>query len=301
MSVLTSLGHENRHVGEAILRDLRAATMSGDDTIKTASSFEPNVTSADILDILYLNALILDSTANRGNDDGNPATKAEKIPYDICMYCLNVLTNTVETMAEHAKESIWKKTLMKQNCGFRHTEFFKKEKENETFETSTTPFLQWLTSWIARLIKEAFRSSFLDRAVSKGHSVDQNNHASSDEDLLSRKEEECLVMAGHGCILLAWLMKTNCSQETNNNSSNGGDNDFYSLLIRRFVIQELNQLVAITKHSDSNDDCAIDVMVRTLKAFINYYLYSVGEASIVVVAPIAQLISDLEAVKEGVD
>ena len=109
----------------------------------------------------------------------------------------------------------------------------------------------------------------------KGSFGSDDKEHSSDGDELQAGEEGNLVTAGNGFVLLAYLM---LEDETSSSSSSS---------IRDKVVKEL-------PIDESGSSGGIQYMIKTLKAFCNFYHYSVGDLSVAVIAPIVKLIAGLE-------
>jgi hypothetical protein len=322
LSVLTSVGHENCPVGEDILASM---AVTSTDPSKIPILFP---TGYDlILDLLYYNACEFSMrSCNYTVSKDDVCIKNEKIPsYDTCIFCLNILTNTIETMGEIAKTRILNYSLQEDRHARMtgrsrrnlHNQCAVEERMDSTNSENYDSFLRWLTNWIGNLIRVAFQSSTsadcnhikgttnVDGRRRTCNDADEREKKKKEDDVLSQKEVECLVLAGNGCILLTWLMKKpgmdqTHSQEQNNNHSYNVCSTSWNRDVCCIVIPELTQVVllGIQDHNEINEN-AIDVVVKTLKAFLNYYVFSVGETSIVVVDPILKLVSDLEAMKEA--
>jgi len=321
LSVLTSLGHENCQVGKDILASM---TVTSTDPPKLPMLYP---TGYDlILDLLYYNACEFSMRSCHytvSKDD--VSIKKEKIPsYDTCIFCLNILTNTIETMGEIAKTRILNYSLQEDRharmTGLSqhnlHNQCAVEEKMDSTSSENNDSFLRWLANWIGNLIRVAFQSStsadsyhIKDNTSMEGRRRTCNDaderEKKKEDDILSHKEVECLVLAGNGCILLTWLLKQPAmdqshSQKHDNNHSYNVCGTSCNRDVCCIVIPELTQVVP-QRIQDQNEksENAIDVVVKTLKAFLNYYVFSVGESSIVVVDPILKLLYDLEAMKES--
>eukprot|EP00986_Skeletonema_menzelii_P003518 scaffold1089_cov131-Skeletonema_menzelii.AAC.11 len=129
--------------------------------------------------------------------------------------------------------------------------------------------IPWLTRWIVSSTS-GFRKSIMKGSF--GSQGETEESASGDE--LKAGEEGNLVTAGNGFVLLAYLML-----EDEPSSS--------SVSIRDVVIKEL-------PIDESGASGGIQYMIKTLKAFCNFYHYSVGDLSVAVIAPIVKLIAGLQ-------
>lgn len=125
-------------------------------------------------------------------------------------------------------------------------------------------FVQWLVRWAVEQtesFKEALAETTFGSSPSK-HSARR----------LEASEDEKLVLAGNAFVLLTCLLVA-----TNGASGN---------LLRDIVLAHV---------PGSGDRERIGFIMNALKAFCNFYHYSVGDLSVAVVAPVKQLIGKLEA------
>ena len=127
-------------------------------------------------------------------------------------------------------------------------------------------FLPWLTRWIV-YETSTFRKSVLHGSFGKTNATLNQNEA--DEAYLDKDAEEHLVTAGNGFILLACVIIQ-------------GDD-----MIRQSILLQMKNAGGYT------------LIINTLKAFCNFYYYSVGDLSVAVVAPVKKLISELERIAES--
>ena len=169
----------------------------------------------------------------------------QKMMYDHTIFCLNILTNTVEMKPDQAKRVI-EAIVVEVDCGTQQRG------------------ISWLARWIVSMTS-GFRES-----VMKG-SFGSNASATVDNEL-KHGEDDNLVTSGNGFVLLAYLMI--------------GD-DFASREIRDIILKEM----PIDQVGVSG---GIQFIVKVLKAFCNYYHYTVGDISVAVIAPVVKLISGLE-------
>ena len=166
--------------------------------------------------------------------------------YDHTIFCLNILTNTVEMESDQAKRVL--DAIVVAVDGGAH-------------QRSGLP---WLAGWIVSRTS-GFRESIMKGSFGSGPSSAVDNE-------LKTGEDDNLVTSGNGFVLLAYLMI--------------GD-DFTSHKIRDVVLKELP-----VDHNGVSG--GIQFIVKVLKAFCNYYHYTVGDISVAVIAPVVKLISGLE-------
>jgi hypothetical protein len=96
---------------------------------------------------------------------------------------------------------------------------------------------------------------------------------------LQGNEDEKLVMAGNGFVLLAWML-------VGEDSSLSQPPSKLSTMIRETIEAELPGSDPATKRM---------YLRNTLKAFCNFYHASVGDMSVVIVDPVKKLIRKLES------
>ncbi|KAK1748773.1 hypothetical protein QTG54_000712 [Skeletonema marinoi] len=130
--------------------------------------------------------------------------------------------------------------------------------------------IPWLARWVVSTTS-GFRKSIMKGSF--GSQGETEESAGSDE--LKAGEEGNLVTAGNGFVLLAYLMLEDESSSSSTSS------------IRDAVIKELPV-------DESGASGGIQYMIKTLKAFCNFYHYSVGDLSVAVIAPVVKLIAGLQ-------
>lgn len=131
--------------------------------------------------------------------------------------------------------------------------------------------VSWLTRWVVSTTS-GFQKSVMKGSFGSDHG-DREHSADSDE--LKAGEEGNLVTAGNGFVLLAYLMLDDDSSSSSSSS------------IRMAVLKEL-------PIDASGSSGGIQFMMKTLKAFCNFYHYSVGDLSVAVIAPVVKLIAGLQ-------
>ena len=130
-------------------------------------------------------------------------------------------------------------------------------------------WLKWLCQWLVSQT-ETFRDAIM--GIGKG------KESSSSERELQKSEEDRLVAAGNACVLLACLMTEpeEISEEPESTNT-----------IRNLIIEQM------PKHEDGSST-GVTMIINTLRAFCNFYHYSLGELSVAVVTPVKKLIQELE-------
>jgi hypothetical protein len=226
LRTLTSLTHEN----EVAAKELEASLSENGSANKSCRGLDALV---KILKVAI---------------DSEGPSSTDKMRYDSVIFCVNTLTNVVES------------------GGNRNILTEMKAPGSDDKEL----FLTWLTRWLVsqtRSFREAVAGSTFGSSPSK--------HASRQ---LDAQEDEKLVTAGNGFVLLACLMEDN----------HGGTDSEATTRIRDLVLAQV---------PGDDSDASVTFMKNTLKAFCNFYHYSVGDLSVAVVAPVKKLIRQLEVIQ----
>jgi hypothetical protein len=180
--------------------------------------------------------------------DNEGPSSTDKMRYDSVIFCLNTLTNVVESGGD-------RKILAEMEVSGSD------DKEL---------FLTWLTRWVV-----SQTTSFRDAVAGSTFGSSPSKHASRQ---LDAQEDEKLVTAGNGFVLLACLMEDN----------HVGTDSAVTDGIRDLVLAQV---------PGDDSDASIIFMKNTLKAFCNFYHYSIGDLSVAVVAPVKKLIQQLEVIQ----
>jgi hypothetical protein len=148
-----------------------------------------------------------------------------------------------------------------------------------------TPFLTWLAQFLVAETK-SFRDSILKGSFGCGQ-VDGSSELHSDREL-DKNEQEQLVTAGNGCVLLACLLMDPPLDRTK-----------YVETGLKEVTRKIRELIISEMPVDERSGLPTGTLFiqNTLKAFSNFLYYSVGDLSVAVVAPVRKLISELEKIK----
>lgn len=177
-----------------------------------------------------------------------------KTNYDNIIFCLNIMTNIVE-MVPNPTKSMIENTVV--NEGWLCAEF-----------SVQTSGLSWLARWVVSKTL-GFRNSVMKGSFGSGTEASSAGEMNE----LQMGEEDNLVTSGNGFVLLACLMT--------------GDDMIQSQGIQNEILKELP--------IDGDGNCGgIQFMIKSLKAFCNFYHYSVGDLSVAVIAPVVKLITGLE-------
>lgn len=176
-----------------------------------------------------------------------------KLRYDCIIFCLNSLTNCVES--SHA-------TVQRLACTA--------VKGDSKDKRKTVEFMAWMTDW---LVGET--SSFRDAVQDKRFGSSDSQHVMRP---LEKHEEDGLVTAGNGFVLLACLLIDGASHTAS------------------AISDAPHPRVVVLKHLPGYTlDEKVAFIKNTLKAFCNFYRYSVGDLSVAVIKPVQSLIAQLEA------
>ncbi|KAL3763869.1 hypothetical protein ACHAW5_000415 [Stephanodiscus triporus] len=178
----------------------------------------------------------------------------QKMDYDNAIFCLNILTNIVE-MAAGITKSMIENIVVEERC-------------SSAEGSVRTSGLSWLTRWVVS------KTLGFQDSVMKGSFGSKTG--STDDNELESGEEENLVTSGNGFVLLAYLI-------VDDGSSSGRT----SKSIRDTILKEL-------PIDNTGNSGGIYFIIKALKAFCNFYHYSVGDLSVAVIAPVIKLISGLE-------
>jgi hypothetical protein len=181
--------------------------------------------------------------------------------YDMVIFCLNTLSNAVEA-----------KNLRRMLADFK-VPVSVDSKGASVASANEELFLKWLSRWL--FLETA---SFRD-AVMRGTFGRKEKQATAHEmHNLEKHDEEHLISAGNGFIFLACLMRQ--SKILFNE-----DEQLFAT-IRELILKELQ--------GDDGKGNSLLLIKNTLKAFCNFYHYSLGDLSVAIVAPVGQLIAELE-------
>jgi len=181
-----------------------------------------------------------------------------KSNYDNTIFCLNIMTNISEMVPYKMKTLLEHTTLNEMTIC---------PESNASFSG-----LSWLAKWVVSKTL-GFQESVMNGSFGLEGEV-RVDVAAND---LDPGEVDNLVASGNGFVLLACLMM----------------DDGTSLLknIRDIIVKEL----PVDSEGSSG---GIQFMIRTLKAFCNFYHYSVGDLSVAVIAPVVKLIAGLQSLHD---
>lgn len=274
LRTLTSLTHENDLAGQQLQQEVildgdgieekQSKTLSGSDILLQFLYQMVQWTNCDNDD-----ATVQPSTAAAGGDTypsmvtpkNNTNQQQHPLQYDCIVFCLNTLTNIVES-----------------------ANLFDIISTYRVPDGDNSFYLAWLTQWIIgetasfrdlllegkKSIKGGSNPSLIDDE--KGEETNHKNHSSA-----GQKDEEHLVTSGNGFIFLACLMTTasswTCKRQKEQTS--------------RMILDDLKPYGGY------------DLMMNTLRSFCNLYYYSLGsDLSMAVVAPVKELLEKLSVLRK---
>ncbi len=186
--------------------------------------------------------------------------------FDAIVFSLNTLTNVLETSSSNEARKLISKLHV-----------------HGSIKDGNSSMLSWLTCWVVNQT-----SSFQDAVIFENSGEDQLNDLSQNSNSqrdLEHHEDEFLVQAGNGFILLA------CFLLGGNESKN---DDALDASLDKQIHEDI---MSEMPKNDNGSSMGITLIVNTLKAFCNYYKFSIGDLSVAVIDPVRKLISKLEAMK----
>lgn len=262
LRTLTSLSHDN---------SLAAEQMTECYDMDGRGNSEISIRGIDVLMELVFELEELTSLTTPSLEQ---ATDHEVHRYDCTIFCFNTLANVIEGAGV-------RRILAETMAPLR----------SESGPSCRVTWLRWLCRWLVKQT-ESFHDDIL--AIGKTgqqachsrvaqqtspimESVEKNKTTSKE---LQKHEEEKLVAAGNGCVLLACLMTEPESEDPESSAT-----------IRRLIIDEMPLL-------PDGSSSGVAMIINTLKAFCNYYHLSLCDMSVAVVAPVKKLIRQLEELEQ---
>jgi hypothetical protein len=175
--------------------------------------------------------------------------------FDCTIFCLNTLANIIE--AGDVRRTLAEITVVKSSSSLN------KQKK--------TRWLKWLCRWLVSQT-ESFQDAIF--GIGKHNKNTAKKHQDRE---LQKHEEDRLVAAGNGCVLLACMMKEpeEISEEPESTNT-----------IRQLIVDQLPR--------NEEGDAAYILIINTLKAFCNFYHFSLGDLSVAIVTPVKKLIGELQ-------
>jgi hypothetical protein len=250
LRTLTSLTHDNELAAE----QMKMCNEHGDDA--TSSSEESSyIRGLDILAELVFELEENGKVAPKSNKKKTSRRISDEDlhRYDSTIFCLNTLANIIE--AEGVRRMLAEIQVVS--------------------SSGKVLWLQWLCRWLVNQT-DTFRDAILGIGKDKGSS------SSSSERELQKHEEDRLVAAGNGGVLLACLMTEpeEISEEPESTNT-----------IRNLIIEQMPR-------NDDGSSTGVTMIINTLKAFCNFYHFSLGDLSVAIVTPVKKLIQELEELQK---
>ena len=250
LRLLTSLTHENDVAGFQLCQQYRF--------LNSSVPLDSYICGVDLIFIL-LHRLACDERQNRNvgcNSDSGIMSKAgAQHIYDSIIFCLNTLTNTLETTSSfNMCKGLVSLELSNMN------DITNKKSENA---------LSWLSSWVVDQTLP-FRDAVMD-AILPTTKVSRG---------LKSSEDEYLLTAGNGFVLLACFLREDVFMSCDNPGKD------ITTKVRKLIMENI----------PTNEEGKLVLAINTLKAFCNFYRYSIGELSVAVVDPVLKLVTVLENV-----
>ena len=251
LRTLTSLTHENKLAAEqVVMRNECDDDMHEDDRL----SFR----GLDVLaELLYQLEGDGDKAASQ---KGTVLSQGdEKHRYDSTVFCLNTFANIV------LEEGNIRGLLLELQIPCKR-------------ESGEKSWLKWLCRWLVDQTE-----SFQDAVLGNDRDKEASASARNTERVLKNQEEDRLVAAGNGCVLLACLIIEPDIASEEPESTSG---------IRQTILEEMPR-------NQDGTTTGVTLIINTLKAFCNFYHYSLGDLSVAIVTPVKKLIDELEQIQAG--
>lgn len=238
LRMLTSLTHENSNASDQLC------------SLSIQHPFENDTCTSGV-------HLIIDTLHSLIQIDPKPNSLSYHANYDAKIFCLNTLTNALESPS-YAKVSDLIYTF--------------RRNQPEKISDSIT-MIACLTRWIVKQT-DSFRDTIVQEF--RDSEIEQNKVDIRD---LAHNEDEHLVVAGNGFIFLSCLLGVHddIKNEDQNRLARGN--------IQKEIFNEL---------PGKEEKEKITLMINTLKAFCNFYRLSIGDLSVAVVTPVLSIIEGLE-------
>ena len=278
LRALTSLSHENPTAAEQMLppqgigwqKSIIRKRKNGKLQLASSGQFVQLDRASGLSGIAIIvhklhEMALAQQQVRKAKSAGNPQVddSLEKHCYDVVIFCLNTLTNVVEMASfTGARQKIANLKL---------------EVDGKKISA-----LSWVASWLTDQTT-SYRDAMMTGSFGEGDSARGNSftpeEANEHRDL-EKHEEEYLVTAGNGFILLACLMKP---------IEEGPNVDEDTSKIRQTILSEMPM-------DARGRRIGVTLIIKTLKAFCNFYHYSIGDLSVAIVAPVLKLIRGLESI-----
>jgi hypothetical protein len=140
---------------------------------------------------------------------------------------------------------------------------------NDITDKKSENALSWLSSWVVDQTLP-FRDAVMD-AIVPTTKVSRG---------LKSSEDEYLLTAGNGFVLLACFLREDVFMSCDNPGKD------VTTKVRKLILENIPR----------NEEGKLVLAINTLKAFCNFYRYSIGELSVAVIDPVLKLVTVLENV-----
>jgi hypothetical protein len=253
--------------GDIALEALRALLTLTHENKVAARELETVLGKAEGASCLHEVAAVLYASA-LGDKVDSPGDKDKesdgKQKYDCSIFCLNILTNYLEIGGSG-------QTLH--------------EIRIAAGGGKQQPFLAWVSAWLV-----GQTSSFRDAVTEStfGSSPENCKHSNR---ILRDNEDEKLVMAGNGFVLLAWALVREA--ESSSRSPAWASLSALSSSPRQPWSRGPIWDVIESELPGTDSEAKVTYLRNTLKAFCNFYHASVGDLSLVIVEPVKRLLDRL--------
>jgi len=274
LRTLVSLTHDNSLAAEQLAIHFQEGTRTGKGPSKTSPTWSG---------VHLICRVLFCFVHTKSNED--------RLAFDMINYCLNTLANAV---GDEPNGDV-RRTLLNLT--------YPGENKNE----SSASFLQWFTEWILSLT-DTFRSSIMmgsfgganpDSTAPSSASSNAINTYSKRE--LDKHENEQLMTAGNGCVLLACLlMDPPKSKEDADSKRSSKEGDFVSMEV---ITQRIREIIMSEMPLDeaSGGSTGVSFIRNTLRAYCNLIYFKMGDLSVAVLGPVKELITELEKIQVVVE
>lgn len=228
---------KNEFLFEILLSSLRALTSITHECIDAAQELESaGISGRNGLCVIME---VLHTLATR-----KPSDSTEKIRYDASIFCLNTLANLVESGTSSRK-------LV-----------------DAKLPSGSGLFCAWLSEWLTQKT-ESFQEALVESTFNSSPSRHQKRK-------LEKEEDENLVLAGNGFVLLACLLVAISESEQSSKAS--------------FVEQ-------MSKIPGDGLKEKISFIKNVLRAFCNFYHFSVGDLAVAIITPVKKIMMKLDQIR----
>jgi hypothetical protein len=245
LRTLTSLTHDNPLAGSLLMSAYKA-------NVSVSGSSPP------VPGVLILADLLRQTVSNSSSG------KQLHYSYDMIIFCLNTLSNTVRAKNLLIALAEYKVPVT--------SDYENRSRKGQPSSLEDEFFLTWLSRW---LFNET--TSFRDEVMRGTFGEKSDRGTLREMRVLEKGEEEHLITAGNGFILMACLMIQSIFED-----------EQFSAKIRKLILEELQV---------NQDGGGLQLIKNTLKAFCNFYHCSLGDLSIAIVAPVSRIIAEIETMQ----